>query len=128
MPSEMMMLRQMLSGDQLPLVVLAALFVALLFRRESIVSFRLFRLGYIFFILSLVLPVLLQSFLAAVGPPGGLRSGFPADGYLLAIYNSLGPLFSAIGLLCILGSLMPPRTKRSRVVSPAPPQKHPLDE
>jgi hypothetical protein len=128
MDSQLLMLRQLLSGDHLPLVVLSGLFVALLFRRESITSFGLFKLGYIFFIVSLVIPALVQSFLIAISAPGGLRSGLSGDGTSFAIVNALGPIFLAVGLMCILGSLMPLRAKRSPFMPPAPPQKHPLDE
>ena len=65
MNNELLFLRQMLSTDYLPLVVLGGLFVALLFRSEAISSPGLFRWGYIFFILSLVAPAAIRSFYVA---------------------------------------------------------------
>jgi hypothetical protein len=126
------MLRQLISGDYLSgncvaVVVLIGLFVALLFRRESITSLGLFRMGYILFLLSLVIPSVVQSFFAWI-PPNGIRSGLSANGSSLAIYTAIAPIFLAAGLTCILGSLMPPRVRRPPYRPPAPPQKHPLDE
>ena len=114
MDPQLIMLRQLISGDFLSgnciaVVVLIGLFVALLFRRESITSLGLFRMGYILFLLSLVIPSLVQSFFAFVGSSNGIRSGLSANGTSLAIYTPIGPIFLAAGLLCILGSLMPPR-------------------
>jgi hypothetical protein len=125
--AQLMMLRQ-LSGDYLPVVVLSGLFVALLFRRESITSYGLFKVGYILFILSLVVPTLVQSFLVLVGPPNGLRGGPSAEVASFTIISSLGPICLAVGLICILGSLMPSLATRLPAKPPAAPQKHPLDE
>ena len=93
------MLRQLISGDFLSgnciaVVVLIGLFVALLFRRESITSLGLFRMGYILFLLSLVIPSLVQSFFAFVGSSNGIRSGLSANGTSLAIYTPIGPNLS----------------------------------
>ena len=122
MQTEMLMLRQMFSGNYLPAVLLAGLFVALLFRRDSIESYPLFRLGYIFFILSLVLPALAQSYLAAANVGGWSRVEFSGDGTPFALFNAIGPIFQAIGLMCTLGSLMPRPAKRALLMPPTPPQ------
>jgi hypothetical protein len=127
MQTEMLMLKQMFSGNYLPAVLLAGLFAALLFRRDSISSYPLFRLGYIFFILSLVLPALAESFLIAVNVGGGSRGGFPGEGTPYAILNIIGPIFQGIGLMCTLGSLIPQPAKRTPFVPPASPQRHPPD-
>ncbi len=132
MDPQLIMLRQLISGDYLSgncvaVVVLIGLFVALLFRRESITSLGLFRMGYILFLLSLVIPSLVQTFFVWVSPPNGMRSGLSSNGSSLAIYSAIAPIFLAAGLMCILGSLMPPRVRRPPYRPPAPPQKHPLD-
>lgn len=108
------------------MVVLAGLFVAVLFRREAITSVALFRLGYILFIVSLVAPELIQAWWAAIAPQAPFVGAQSGHGGLYGLLGSLSPVALAISLLCIFGSLLP-RTNRWRNMAPAVPPKHPLD-
>lgn len=126
---EIWLLRQLFSpnGDYLAVVVLVGLFVALLFRRDLIRSVAMFRLGYISFIISIFGPTLLQSWWSAIAPGVVFADRRSETPVLYAGITSVGPIFLAIALMCILGSLLPPSGVRSRATPPPVPQKHPLD-
>ena len=116
----------MFSGDYIPLVVLSGVFMALLFRREAIISPALFRLGYMFVVAAILVPAVITPFTMS-GLSGRVGSGVGDSSALLGIglLNAIGPVLMAIGLLCLFGSLMPPLFKQPPIN--VPPQKHPLD-
>jgi hypothetical protein len=108
-------------------VYVAGMFAALLWRKESIVNWSLFRASYLLFAAGLVLPAVIQPVLMMTMYSGG---GGPraADANILlgAISNGLGPGLFAGAIICGLGSMMPRRT--FNLPPPAlPQQQHPLD-
>jgi len=124
---QMSLLRESFSPNYIPVAVLVGLFLVLMFRRESINSIGMFRIGYISFIASVVLPPLLQTaWVAMTTPSNSLGSGSLPTGFPFAAINAVEPIFMGVGLLFIFGSLMPRRTKRPQPELP-PPQRHPLD-
>ena len=125
MLNELSVLRSLFSGDYIPLVVLSGLFVALLFRREAIISPALFRIGYLFVIAAILVPALIAPFtMSGLSRPYGSSMGESSGLMTIGLLNAIGPVLMAIGLLCVFGSLMPPLFHKPTNL---PPQKHPLD-
>ena len=131
--NELMMLRQMLGGSSgwLEVVFLLGMFGIVLFRRESITSLGLFRLAYILFALSILLPALMTPALRNIGPMtsrmfAGRSNTMQSDiGFVagLLLYGG-GPILFAGSVICAFGSVMP---RNKPVVAPPLPTKHPLD-
>jgi hypothetical protein len=123
--SDLTIFSQMASNGFLTAIILVALFVTLLYRRDSIISVSLFRLGCILYVFSVIGPgMFATAWFWIVGPYSPSQASTPV-GYsiLLAI---IGPVSLGAGLLCIFSSLLPRRPFQEGV-APAPPQKHPLD-
>src|SRR5690349_2520201 len=98
--NEMMMLQQMLQSlggatGWASAIYVAGMFAALLWRRESIVNWGLFRASYLLFAASLLLPAVVSPVLMMTMYSGGFRGGGPAQGdasvLLSAISGGLGP-------------------------------------
>jgi hypothetical protein len=106
-------------------VYLAGIFGILIWRREAVVSWGLFRASYLFYGASLVVPPIigpLSQFLA-----GAInRNPNAPDSQMFAIIlvHATGPFLFAIAVACGLGSMVPrPPFATPRVE----PTKHPLD-
>jgi hypothetical protein len=119
-----LLLQRLFQGDHswAQAVYLAAMFAVMLWRKESIVNWGLFRMSYLLYGASLVLPPIITPLLPLAIQGRGINN----DGQILtfAIVNALGPTLFAAAVICGLGSMMP----RLRIVQqPGPPPKHPLD-
>jgi predicted neutral ceramidase superfamily lipid hydrolase len=104
-------------------VYLVSMFAVMIWRRESIVNFALFRVSYLLFAAAVVLPPVIFPFLPAFSQGNPLN----ADGQILIslVTNGIGPLLFAAAVVCGLGSMMP--AIRYQPPTPTQPQKHPLD-
>jgi predicted neutral ceramidase superfamily lipid hydrolase len=110
-------------GGWIYAVYLASMFALIIWRRESIVNFGLFRASYLFFAAAIVLPPIVWPFLPMLSQ-GARMNG---DGQILysIMANGLGPMLFAAAVVCGLASMMPRIRYQS---SPSgPPPKHPLD-
>jgi hypothetical protein len=135
MGSEMMMLQQLMQslGGAMAwsyAIYVAGMFAALLWRKESVTNWGLFRASYLLFGASLILPPIVQPVVMMTMYGGAFRGGGPTAGdasvLLGAVSNGIGPILFASAVICGLGSMMP-----RRVFSMPPPsmpqQQHPLD-
>jgi hypothetical protein len=123
---ETMFLRQMTGGDSwVQAVFLAGVFLAVLFRRDHIVSPYMFRVSIILFALSLIVPIVITTIR---GYTMAARSGgFMTDQNVLfhSLMTAIGPMVFALSvLLCIL-SMLPPQSRYP--ATPEHRQAHPLD-
>jgi hypothetical protein len=123
---EQLLLQQRLSpqeGGWTYAVYLASMFALIMWRRESIVNFGLFRASYLFFAAALVLPPVVWPFLMSF-PPIAMSSG---DSQIIRsiLGSGLGPALFATAVVCGLASMMPRIRYQSSMAGP--PSKHPLD-
>src|SRR5438128_2147523 len=110
--SELMFFRQLSGSDTwLHVACLGGLFALVIFRRESIVSWRLFKLSYVLLALSIIVPALLWP-LGTIG--GGIvrnmaNSSIHSDQGLgtLLLLNGSGPTLLAFSIFCAFGAVMP---------------------
>jgi hypothetical protein len=104
-------------------VYLMSMFTVIIWRRDSIVNFGLFRASYLFFAAAIVLPPIVWPFLPIVSQ--GAR--WNGDGQILysLLSTGLGPFLFAAAVICGLASMMP--RIRHQSTPPGPPPKHPLD-
>ncbi|MBI3468160.1 MAG: hypothetical protein HY000_34580 [Planctomycetes bacterium] len=130
--NELMMLRQLMgSSGWLEVVFLLGMFGFVLFRRDSITAPGRFRLAYILFAMSILLPALLTPALGGVGGMtgrmfAGRSNTLQSDvGFVtgLVVYGS-GPILFAFSVIFAFSSLMP---RKALFTEPPPPVKHPLD-
>jgi hypothetical protein len=126
---EMMLFRQFFGGGDswTHAVFLAGVFLAVLFRRDQIVSPYMFRVSIIMFVLAIILPVAMTMIFQISmngGSRGMLSSG--AGPVLSLLMMVLGPvLFGLAVLFCVLSML--PQVSRYPGPPSRPPQPHPLD-
>ena len=130
--NELMLLRQLFgeSGWLQP-VFLLGLFAALLFRRDCITSPGKFKLAYVLFALSLILPAVVGPVLGSAGYQSmarmfaGRAYTVQSDvGFTLSVISTAGgPTLFGLSIIFALASMMP----RKPPPPPAPPAKHPLD-
>jgi hypothetical protein len=101
-------------------VYVAAMFAIVIWRRDRIVNYSLFRVSYLCFAAAIVLPHLITPLIQFVS-----QSGRASDGQI-ALYifgGALPPLCYAGAVICGLASMMPERVRFTS--QPAGP--HPLD-
>ncbi|MGY8746800.1 MAG: hypothetical protein ACKVHR_01910 [Pirellulales bacterium] len=119
-------------GGWMAIVMLVVLVLICLYKPERIHSHVLFRWTCSFFVLSLVMPSVVQLGLLAfeVGPQmGGGRSprnsgqGF---GTFFGIVGVIQPGFLAMSMFCLFATIAP--RKVSAIRSAPEPKKHPLDD
>ncbi len=131
MPNELLLLKQLAGNDGwLSAAILISLFLIVILRRDSIALPSLFRLGVLFFALSIAIPPLvlpLGSYIAGtVRMPVRFQPGNDGSLLLTLFMNGTGPALQALTVLCIFNAIMP------RVFHKKPesivPQKHPLDD
>jgi len=101
-------------------VYVAAMFAIVIWRRDRIVSDRLFRASYLFFAASLVAPYICTPLLQLLANTGRNGNG---QIYTYIFASVLAPACYAAAVVFGLTSMMPPRV---RFVQP-PPMPHPLD-
>lgn len=122
---EQLFLQRLFQGEQgwVQAVYLAGMFAIVLWRKESVVNWRLFRMSYLLYGASLVLPPILTPLIQFFFyPNAGAYAGGQVFTYIFI--SALGPLLFAAAVICALGSMLP----RLIVAQPAgPPTKHPLD-
>ena len=127
MPEELFFLRQLLGGGQgwLSFGLLLCLFGVLLFRPERIRSPELFRLAWLFFALSIIVPPVLMSCLSFFQFTGGpsFRSPRGMSSLLLTVQGASGPLLLGLSLIFAFLALSPRRGARHG----ESPVKHPLE-
>jgi hypothetical protein len=107
-------------------VYLASMFALIIWRRESIVNYGLFRASYLFFAAAIVLPPIAWPVMSMFGPNTNGLYGF--DNWQLVrtiLGGGLGPGLFAAAVVCGLASMMPRIRYQSTMAGP--PQKHPLD-
>jgi hypothetical protein len=130
MPNEWMFLRQALGsvGEVwLAVTLLAGLIVVLVFRPERVQHWGLFRAACWMVVLSVVVPPVLNVWIALAGSPNssawGSRSFPIGSPLILSCIYLVGPLLEGLGILFGLWSLIPKRP------GPPPwgPPKHPLE-
>ncbi len=97
---------------------------AILYKREAVVSWTLFRIAAIIYSFSIVIPPLTT---ALMGTAGSMLASGGANAEIqlaLSFGNCLGPIALAISFLCLISSMIPSKAMRSQ---PVVPTKHPLD-
>ena len=105
-------------------VYLAGMFAIVIWRRESVVNWWLFRTSYLLFGAAIFLPHLVvpATQMAFANRAGGGGGDGPIFTYIIA--NSMGPALLAAAIICGLGSMLP-RLIISHSSGPSAP--HPLD-
>jgi hypothetical protein len=106
-------------------VFIAGLFGILIWRRESVVSWGLFRASYLFYGASLVMPPIigpLSQFLA--GTINRNPTALDSQAFATILVSATGPFLFAIAVACGLGSMIPRPTYIARPIEPT---RHPLD-
>ena len=107
-------------------VYLAGMFAALVWRRESIVSWGLFRVSYFLFGASLIAPAIAGPIISLSLSANNRFVASDANVLLRIVHGGLGPLLFAGAVVCGLAAMMPRRV--FAVAPPAPKaEKHPLD-
>jgi hypothetical protein len=111
-------------------VYLAAMFAVVVWRKESVESWMLYRYSFLLYAASLVVPPivlpLLQSSLAQNRNMGNLMPG--GEVFTSIIYSSVWPLLFALAVVFGLASMMPRALLPYRPPQPpGPPVPHPLD-
>ena len=102
-------------------VYLAGMFAMIIWRKESVVKWRLFRLSYLLFGASLVLPPIVVPFTQMLM---NNRAGTDQHVVAAVVAVGLGPALLAGAVICGLSAMMP---RLALLQNPAPPTKHPLD-
>jgi ABC-type spermidine/putrescine transport system permease subunit II len=107
-------------GGWVQAVYVAAMFAILIWRRERIVSYKLFRASYFCFAGSIVLPPIVTPLMQLL-----VQSGRNSNGtiYTFIFASALAPICYAAAVVCGLASMMPERVRFA--AQPAGP--HPLD-
>jgi hypothetical protein len=118
------LLQRLFQGDHAwaQAVYLAGMFAVVLWRKESVVNWRLFRLSYLLYGASLVLPPIVAPLIPLVIQGGGVTGNGQIFTYIVS--NAMGPTLFAAAVVCGLGSMLPRLMIAHNV---PPPQKHPLD-
>jgi hypothetical protein len=133
MSTEMLMLRQFFGGEggYLSVVIAVGLFLIVIYRRDTIAVPALFRLGMIFYALSIAIPPFilpLVSYIHGRNPVMGRNLASGSDGaFWYMIGNATGPVLQGLTLLCAFNAIMP-RIIGRKPEAPIIPQKHPLDD
>jgi hypothetical protein len=129
--SEYMMIQQLIQSlGGANAIYVAGMFAALLWRRESVMNWGLFRASYLLFAASLLLPPIIQSVVMMTMASGGFRTGGmqgDANVLLSAISGGIGPGLFAGAVICGLGSMMPRRIFNMPPPASEPKPQHPLD-
>ena len=116
--------QRLFQGEQgwVQAVYLAGMFAMVLWRKESVVNWRLFRMSYLLYGASLVLPPIITPIIPLLMQGRSVNGDGQFFTYMVA--NALGPTLFAAAVICALGSMLP----RLMMAQPAgPPPKHPLD-
>lgn len=113
-------------------VYLAAMFVVVFWRRDTVVNWSLYRTSYLLFAAALVAPHIARPIadsLAQSSPVAGQPFPITApDGQFFAnlLAGAVGPTLLAGAIICGLGSMIPRPGSTSPTTASTPP-KHPLD-
>ena len=109
-------------GNWLTAVLLLGLLLALLFKRERITNWALFRLSCWFFAASITIPPILNVLTNVTGArnPALQRSG---DYMVVLCVYAIGPILLGTSIICALCSLIP-----SRYDTQVSPPRHPLEQ
>jgi hypothetical protein len=116
-----LLLTRLFGSGWVQAIYVAGMFAVLMWRKESVTKWRLFRLSYLLYGASLVLPPLILPLLTVAVQ----RPNISNDIFTYAIISAMEPILFASAVLCGLGSMMP-RHNYARPVE-MPPAKHPLD-
>jgi hypothetical protein len=125
---ELIVYRQLASSGEswTHAVFLVGVFLIVLFRRDQIVAPYMFRVSVLLFVLSFILPVVVNGVMQyKARATGGIMIG-SVGGFLQSMTTSIGPITLGFAvLLCVL-SMLP---QRSRYPGPphGPAEPHPLD-
>lgn len=120
----LLMQNQSQGNTWLVLSLLVGFLLAVLYKREAVVSWIMFRLAAIIYAFAIVIPSLTTALI------GAAVSVFAAGGpnteiqFALSFGNCLGPIALAISFLCLVSSMIPSKAIRAQ---PIVSQKHPLD-
>ncbi len=138
MTPELMFLRQWINFDVLlQFAFIVGLFAIVMFRREAIVSHYKFRLACLVFVLSYILPVILQPIVqVSIQSTGGGAMPFSTrkgamkldfDFFLQLLGTSIGPVLFGTALMLCIGAMLPREDRAARSPATKPPGPHPLD-
>ncbi len=109
-------------GNYIYVVLLSAIFLILIFRRDSIESTLLFRLGVILFAIAMTLPPILNPMLALSAATYG-----PSDKLNLVLIQAIPSCTLGIAVVFLASALMP-RFKTTTAKIRMANEKHPLDD
>jgi hypothetical protein len=115
------------SAGWIQVVYLAAMFAVVMWRKESIVNWGLFRASYLFFGASLVVPSIVLPIIQWIVPGAGFGGPGRMTGSSIGtqiFMNSVGPACFAGAVVCGLACMAPRRARIARPVQTVP---HPLD-
>jgi hypothetical protein len=125
---DQLLLQRLLQNDStswIQVVYLAAMFAVVMWRKDSIVNWGMFRASYIFYGISLVAPAIVLPLLQWMVPGAGFPGAGPSSYIGTQIFmNAVGPTCFALAVVCGLGCMAPRRVFASR---PVPTTPHPLD-
>ena len=121
----MVMMQRLFQGDTgwAEAVYLFGMFGILIWKREAVLNWGMFRMSYLLYGASLVLPPI-------VGPlvqlliRGGNNTNGDSQILTMILVTGTGPFLFAAAVACGLGSMVPRRTYVAPIVEPT---KHPLD-
>ncbi len=110
-------------------VYVAAMFVVIMWRKESIVNWWLFRMSYLLFAAALVIPPVVLPLLQWLASGAMLQGRGTSEGQILLsiLFSGTGPALFAGAVVCGLGSMMPRQFRFAAPLPPSPPAPHPLD-
>jgi hypothetical protein len=117
------------SGGWTHAVYIAAMFAVIMWRKESVVNWWLFRTSYLLFAASLWIPPIvlpLPQWLASGAMVQG-RGANEGQMLLSILLTGTGPALFAGAVVCGLGSMMPRQYRFAPPPAPPQPRPHPLD-
>lgn len=87
-------------------ILATAVFITLLYRPERITNRFVFKMGCVFFVLSLLAPSLVAAFLPAFSVQGLPVQRANAGSMMRSLFGLVQPLAFAIAFLCLVWSLL----------------------
>jgi len=112
--------------DWVSLTLLVAILFIVIYHKRSIAVAALFRLGVIFYALSIAVPPFALPLTSLiVGKSAGPAYAPATGGWTPTLLSCSGPVLQALTVLCLFNALMPRIFTKP---APAVPEKHPLDD
>jgi hypothetical protein len=110
-------------------VYVAAMFAVIMWRKEIVVNWPLFRTSYLLFAASLVIPPIMVPVMQWLASGVMIQGRGASEGQILLSFLIIGtgPALFAGAVVCGLGSMMPRQYRFAPPPAPPQPQPHPLD-